>query len=155
MANEGISKDVFEVHMQYTKEGIEELKKNTGLIFHKLDTQEKTLVRNTITVEDHKRRSDNMEERQREFLSVVNKITFQLSDISDSLVHINARVDEIEDDIGPIKDHIVEVKKVTGLMTMLYDNKGLIGKVIMFSIVILSAVYYGFNGVETIIKAIK
>ena len=46
-----LSKEVFEVHIGYTKESLEELKKTSSLIYHKIEEHEKTLVRNVISLE--------------------------------------------------------------------------------------------------------
>ena len=149
-----LSKDVFEIYMKLTKDSLDELKDKTGLLFHKLDQHEKTLVRNTVTVEDHKRRSENIEERQEEFLSLVSNIKDQLSTISESLIKIDNRVTDIEDDMTPIKTHITEVKNVTNFLNLIYTNRGLIIKIVLTLFAAISGVYYGVDTTAETVKKV-
>jgi len=118
-----LSKEVFEVHIGYTKEALDDLKKTTSLICHKIEEHEKTLVRNTISLEEHKKRSLHIEERQDNVLSLISDIKEAFSGFTVTLQHIDSRMGHIESEIEPIKDHIEEVKNITKLLNILYQNK--------------------------------
>ena len=152
---EVLSKDVFEVYMRLNRDSLEDVKGSVSLIFHKLDEQSQTLVRNTATVEDHRRRSDNLEARQAEFMTAMGEIKTQLQQISISLIAIDSRANDIEKDIEPIQKHINEMQNLTNLLNIIYQNKGNIAKIIVFTIVILTGVYYGIKESDIILRLLK
>jgi chromosome segregation ATPase len=142
---ESLSKEVFEVHIQYTKEALEDLKKSVGLIFHKIDQQEKTLTRNTITVEQHEKRSLHIEQRQDESLKVIEELHKGMIAQKKAFEALADRFTVFEQELTPIKTHVKEVKKITTLFSLLYDNKILIVKIIVFITLILLGFYYGID----------
>ena len=150
-----LSKEVFEVHIKYTKEALNELKNTTALIFHKVDAHEKTLVRNTVSLEEHKKRSLHIEERQEVFMETLSKMSNDFSIVADSIRKINLKIDLIESELEPVKDHIRDVKNITNFFNVIYNNKKLIVKSLVFVFFIVSGLYYGILNVETIIRALK
>ena len=85
-----LSKEVFEVHIKYNRDSLEELKKSSHLIFHKLDDHEKTLYRNTASLEEHKKRSLHREDRQDAVIELINETNETLIKISCSMEKIIA-----------------------------------------------------------------
>lgn len=150
-----LSKEVFEVHIGYTKEALDDLKKTTSLIYHKIEEHEKTLVRNVVSLEEHKKRSLNIEERQDSVLELISDIKEAFSAFTVTLQHVDNRIGVIESDIEPIKQHIEEVKNITKLLNILYQNKGLIVKVVVFISVIVFGSYLGINSFGDALKVLK
>ena len=150
-----LSKDVFEVYMKLNKESLDDLKNSVGLIFHKLNDQAETLARNTATVEDHRRRSDNLESRQEEFMAVMQEMKQHIQHANISLAKIQVRTDEIEKDIVPIQAHVNNVKNITNFLNSIYSNRSAIAKVIIFTIVVSTMVYYGVKESDFFMKVFK
>jgi hypothetical protein len=150
-----LSKEVFEVHIGYTKEALDDLKKTSSLICHKIEEHEKTLVRNTISLEEHKKRSLHIEERQDSVISIISDIKEAFGGFTVTLQHIDNRITLIESEITPIKKHIDEVKNITKVLNTLYQNKTLIVKVLVFISVIVFGAYMGINNLGDAIKVLK
>jgi chromosome segregation ATPase len=150
-----LSKEVFEVHISYTKDALEDLKKGSSLIFHKIEQHEKTLVRNTLSLEEHKKRSLHIEERQDSVLEFIAEVRETMVRLVTTIEHIDKRVGEIESEIKPIQAHIVEVKKLTNFLNIIYENKILIVKLLVFVIVVVFGTYLGVENFSDILKVLK
>lgn len=129
---------VIEAHLFHIRESLQELKENEKTISKRLGSQEKVLLRNTITVEEHKRRSDKLEENQEKFIATLDQI-------AKSVQQVSINIHKIENEIEPIKDHVKSVKGVMGIFIAMYDNKEFIGKLIVFATVIAISAYYGLK----------
>jgi hypothetical protein len=129
------SKDAFEAHLYHIRESISDVKIAVRDIQKTVAKQEKVLLRNTITVEDHKRRSDVLEKNQAEFVATQHQMVSKIKDIS-------VELEKIDMELRPIKKHVKSVENLASLFITLNDNKALIGKVLAFLIVIIVSAYY-------------
>jgi hypothetical protein len=126
---ENLSKEIFEVHMKYLKESVDSLRDSFIKLDHRLDEQDKILLRNTVTVEIHEKRSTSLESIQQEAIQ-----TLQI---------MSRRISEMEADIIPIKNHVESVKSFMGFISFFSDNKKLLIRLGLYIILIICGLYYG------------
>lgn len=134
MSDTKLNKEVFETHMLYIRESIADIKKDHITIFKKLDQHESTLVKNTEILDQHHRRSTNLEARQDEFLTTLRQMVDKISILSE-------RVHSLENDLEPVKDKIKGMEGLIQLFTAIYNNKGLLIKVVFFSVVVFFGIF--------------
>jgi hypothetical protein len=127
--NENLSKEVFEVHMRYLKESVDSLRDCFIKLDHRLDEQDKILLRNTVTVEIHEKRSTNLE--------AIHKETV------DTLQAMSRRISEMEDDILPIKKHVESVSSFMSFLSFFSENKRLLIRLALYIILTICGLYYG------------
>jgi chromosome segregation ATPase len=139
------TRDLIETHLFYIRESMSDLKNTNVAILNRLTSQEEVLLRNTITVEDHKRRSNLLEQNQAEFVKT-------LKDISDSFKRLSTTVNQIESELQPIKTHVRSVERFVKFLIVLNDNKGTIAKILAFMITISVSTYFGVIELKGIFK---
>ena len=143
------TKEVVEVYLTHFKENLNEVKSTLKDILITLSKHESTLLRNTITVEDHKRRSDLSDAKQEEFLRTQREMVKTLSDLTNKLNQVetdfNSKLSNVESDIEPIKNHVKKVTRLFKLLTIIDENKWTIAKIIGFIIAIILAVKTGHD----------
>jgi chromosome segregation ATPase len=143
MDNEKIlSKEVFEVHFAYTKEALNELRKTTSLIFHKIDQHQTTLAANTISLDEHKKRSLHIEKRQDIVIESLHELRNSIAIISTKLGTIEDDMHSFEKEIKPIKEHVNNVTSVFKVVDKMLIHKDLIFKSLLFLFLAIS-IYYG------------
>jgi DNA repair ATPase RecN len=143
-----LQKEVFEVHMKYVQTSLEGIRDMSIKIMDRLDKQDKTLYRNTLTVEEHHRRSNNIERRQDEFITA-------LRSIKDDFRTIVSEVDKIKSELPQLQAISDENSKIISKVTWLNDNKGLILKMFVISGAISIILYIVLKDVEAIKEIIK
>jgi chromosome segregation ATPase len=146
--NEYLQKEVFEVHMKYVQNNLEGIRDMSIKIMDRLEKHEKTLYRNTLTVEEHHKRSNHIEQRQEEFLSAVRSI-------KDDIKSLVKKVDVIEYELEPIKTTTMDNAKVIGKVTWISEHKGLIIKSFVVSGVISIILYILLKDVEAVRLLLK
>ena len=135
------SKDAFEAHLHYIRESLADVKFAIRDIQKIVAKQEKVLLRNTITVEEHSRRSDALERNQAEFVSTQTQMVKTMGDIAREL-------EKIDTELRPIKKHVKSVEDVASLVITLNENKVFVGKVFAFVIVVIVSAYYNADKIS-------
>lgn len=133
-----LNRELFEVHMNYQNQSIEKMNSTIEKIFSILQEHEKTLARNTTTVELHRQRSDILEYNQEKFTDTLDKI-------ATAVKSMQGDVADIEKDLLPIKEHVADANKVLGLFTSIYKNRGLLAKILVALVTFVSALWYGIS----------
>lgn len=128
---ENLTKEIFEVHISYVKESVNDLKKEVSSLTRKVENVSDIMLRNTVTVEEHHRRSNLLEDNQKHFLEVIDKISNQISDLNNKIIIIETNVKETHTLFDFIK--------------FLYKNKPIIIKFIVFLIILVSTVIIELN----------
>lgn len=143
-----LTKEVFEVHLEYLRKDLTEIRTGIIRLNDRVDAQDKTLLRNTITVEEHQRRSTMLEESQSEIIDT-------LKSISDAVGAVKAQANGIEEELIPIKNHTQQVNKFLRLLIVIDENKALIGKIIMFTTIIIISLWAGISKAPLIESTVK
>ena len=125
---------LIDAHLIGIHRSLDAIREDSKAISKKFSRFEKTLLRNTITVEEHQRRSTLLEKNQEGQLESLQKIASTLENISE-------RVDEVERDIEPVKKHVETVGRVMSLFVALDNNKRLIIKIIIFILSVWGAIW--------------
>jgi chromosome segregation ATPase len=140
-----VSKELFEVHVSSLKDSISSLKIEIIKSLNKLEEQERTLLRNTITVEEHHKRSTQIENQQERVIATLNTITQKLYSLDFELKNLDSVIE-------PIVQHTKRVDSITKFFVLLYENKSLIFKIIVFILVMAVSTYVGLKHSMTILK---
>ena len=135
------TKDVIEAHLYYVRESLTDLKETNRSILKRLNTTEKILLRNTVTVEDHKKRSDIADANHAEFVKVQREVI-------DSLQSLSLKVSHIDSELKPIKVHVKSVSRIMKLFIAMDENKMTIAKILGFIIVVAMTAYFGINEIN-------
>ena len=143
-----LQKEVFEVHMKYVTTSLEGIRDMSIKIIDRLDKQERVLYRNTLTVEEHHKRSTHLEQRQEVFLETVRTI-------KDHLATVVAEVDTIKKELPQLRATTTDNAKLINKITWLNDNKSLILKMFVISGVVSIILYVILKDVEAIKEIIK
>lgn len=150
------TRELMEVNLRYIKENIAELKEISKGVLNTLQEHEKILLRNTITVEDHKRRSDLSDARHEEFLKTQLKMIETLQDLSNRFsegeLEVSRKISDIERDLAPIKTHVQTVGKFMTFLVMLDENKWTIAKILGFIIAVCLTIYMGEHNLGSFLK---
>lgn len=128
---ENLTKEIFEVHISYVKESLVEVKKEVNSLTRKVENINDIMLRNTVTVEEHHRRSNLLEDNQQHFLEVIDKISTQLNNLDKKVVRIEREVKETHTLFDFIK--------------ILYKNKPIIIKFIVFLVILVSTIVIELN----------
>jgi hypothetical protein len=141
------TRDLMEANFAHIKENISDLKLTMRDVQSTLSRHEETLLRNTITVEDHKRRSDLSDAKHDEFIRTQRAMLGSIQELTAKVSHVevefNAKLDMVERDLVPIKAHVKSVKKLMRLLLIIDENKWTIAKILGFIIVVAFTVYMG------------
>jgi phage-related minor tail protein len=145
---EFLQRDIFDVHMRYIQTSLDNLRDISVKVVDRLEIQERTLYRNTITVEDHKQRSLHIEERQEEFITA-------LRSIKDDITDIVFKVKDLEDELKPMKDKADMNAKFIGQILWVRNNQGLIFKLAVACSITSIIMYILLKDVEAIKQLLK
>jgi archaellum component FlaC len=124
---------LIEAHIYHIRESLRDLRDTNKDILNRLTKTEKVLLRNTITVEDHKRRSDLLEANQQKFLETLDSVAKSFNIMSQDL-------HKIQLEIEPIKKHVTSVQRIMSLLIAIQDNKATILKIIIAITIVLVTV---------------
>jgi hypothetical protein len=124
------TKDVLEAHLYHIRESLADLKEGFRTLTKVQRSQERILLRNTITVEEHKKRSDHLESNQEEFVATQKAMIKSIEELTN-------RVQAVDYELQPIKRHVKTVSKLTGFIIAFDENKWTIAKIIGFLIAIV------------------
>lgn len=145
---EFLHRDVFDVHMRYIQTSLDSIRDMSVKIADRLETQERTLYRNTITVEEHHKRSTNIEHRQEEFVLALRSIT-------NDITTIVAKLTIIGNELEPIKAKADMNDKFINRLLWIKDNKALIFKLATIVGIASIVMYILLKDVEAIKQLIK
>lgn len=145
---EFLQRDVFDVHMRYIQSSLDGIRDMSVKIADRLETQERTLYRNTLTVEEHKKRSIHIEKRQDAFMEA-------LTSIKNDFHELVTKIIVIEEELKPIKLKSEINYKFINQMLWVKDNKALIFKLATVVGIASIIMYILLKDVEAIKQLIK
>ena len=90
MGQDNLSKEVFDIHLEHIRESLHDIRNNLGelsLIREEQTEQGKTLVRNTVSLEEHVRRTNLLE----------------------------IKLEHVENEVNGLRTHVTKVNTVMGL----------------------------------------
>lgn len=129
-----VQKELFEVHIEFINSSIESIKEQQERILVKLEQNDRTLLRNTIIVDEHHKRSNYLEVQQEAVLKAIKSI-------SDKLVTLDSEVKLMNREFDYIKIHVKNVTRITKFFVAVYENKGMIFKSLIFISLLIAALY--------------
>lgn len=139
------SKDLLEAHLYHIRESLGRLESDVRSLTKAQRAHEKVLLRNTITVEDHRKRSDTLEANQATFVQTQQAMIRSIEDLT-------LKVKEVDLELQPIKKHVKTVSRLTSLLIAIDENKWTIAKIIGFIIVVGFTVYSSKGDILEILK---
>jgi len=143
-----VQKDLFQAHIDFLNISIEEIKAQLEKVLIKIEQNDRTLLRNTIIVDEHHKRSTYLEAQQESILRT-------LKIISEKIRQLDEDVKDVNFDFKSIKNHVNEVNKLTKFFIVLYENKGLIFKVLLFIGLAFFTTYFGIKKSVQIMEVIE
>jgi hypothetical protein len=143
-----LKKDVFEIHMQYLQNSLDGIRDMSVKIVDRLEQQEKVLYRNTLTVEEHHKRSNQLEQRQDEFLLAVRGIRTDMQEV----VH---KITDIEGELAPMKEKAEMNAKFIDQILWIRNNRGLILKLMLMCGIVSIIMYILLKDVDAIKQLLK
>jgi hypothetical protein len=145
---EYLQRDVFDVHMRYIQTSLDGIRDMSVKIADRLENQERTLYRNTLTVEEHKKRSLHIEKRQEAFMEALTSIKNDFHELVTKIV-------TIEEELKPIKIKSEINYKLVNQILWIKDNKVLIFKLATLVGIASIIMYILLKDVEAIKQLIK
>jgi hypothetical protein len=142
-----VSREVFEIHLEYMNKNMKDIKDELVKVGTRQEAFEKTLLRNTITVEEHHKRSNILELNQEKFLTT-------MTDLTTKVQQIGTDFHRLESDIIPLKAQTEKVNKAVNFFVFVDNNKMMVFKITLFAVVILYAAAMGAKDIEWIRKLI-
>jgi len=143
-----LNKEVFEVHLKYVHNSLDGIRDMSVKIMDRLDKQEKIMYRNTLTVEEHHKRSNHLEQRQEEFLTAVRSIKTDIEQVV-------LKVEQLDSELLPMKALTASNTKVISQITWINDNKYVILKTFVVSGVISIILYLVLKDIEAVRAILK
>lgn len=119
------SEKLLEAHLYHIRESLSDIKDGQRILDKRMLKAEKTLLRNTITVEEHQRRSMLLEANQGDFVRA-------LQSIDSSFKKVKTDLKKLESEVKPIQKHVESVTKVMGLFVYIEKNRKMITRIIVF-----------------------
>jgi len=110
MTNPSKEEAIIETHMEHLNKRLDRFDNLFEKIFDRQDEFSKVLERNTITVEEHHKRSTMLE-------TIIGSIKRAFESLEKRISALEQKVDEVEDDITPIKKHVGEVNALFHLFS--------------------------------------
>ena len=105
MTDKSKEQTVIDAHMSHLNNRLDRFDDLLDKLFDRQEEMAKILERNTVTVEEHHKRSTNLE-------ILVNSLKSALDALASKFTLLEDEVEEIKDDVTPIKNHVSEVSSV-------------------------------------------